>query len=55
MPYASNAQRRYFHAHAKELESQGVNVGEWDKASKGKKLPEHKAKLVKRYDKTHTA
>lgn len=40
MPYASKAQQGYFHAHQKELERQGVNVSEWDAASKGKKLPE---------------
>ena len=40
MPYKSKAQERYFHAHKKELERQGVNVKEWDQASKGKKLPE---------------
>lgn len=44
MPYKSDAQRKYFHAHEKELKKQGVNVSEWDKASKGKKLPEHTPK-----------
>jgi hypothetical protein len=39
MPYKSDAQRKYFHANKKKLEKQGVNVAEWDKASKGKKLP----------------
>lgn len=39
MPYKSIAQERYFHANKKKLEAQGVNVAEWDKASKGKKLP----------------
>ena len=39
MPYKSLAQEKYFHANKKKLESQGVNVKEWDKASKGKKLP----------------
>jgi hypothetical protein len=47
MPYVSEAQRGYFHAHKKELEAQGVNVGEWDRASKGKKLPRHKGKKTK--------
>lgn len=42
MPYVSVAQRGYFHAHRKELEKKGVNVSEWDEASKGKKLPKHK-------------
>jgi hypothetical protein len=41
MPYVSAAQRGYFHAHEKELEAQGVNVAEWDAASKGMKLPQH--------------
>lgn len=43
-PYKSRAQEGYFHEHKKELEKQGVNVSEWDKASKGKKLPEHAPK-----------
>ena len=49
MPYASKAQQGYFHAHKTELEKQGVDVGEWDSASKGKSLPERagmKAKEV---------
>lgn len=44
MPYASEAQRRYFHANKDKLQSQGVNVSEWDEASKGKKLPERTGK-----------
>ena len=44
MPYKSQAQAAYFHIHAKELARQGVNVSEWDKASKGKKLPKRKKK-----------
>lgn len=43
MPYKSEAQRKYFHAHRAELERQGVDVDEWDRASKGKHLP-NKAK-----------
>ena len=39
MPYVSAKQRGYFHAHKKELEAQGVNVNEWDQASKGMSLP----------------
>lgn len=42
MPYKSLAQAGYFHAHKAELEKQGVDVDEWDAASKGKKLPEKK-------------
>ncbi len=41
MPYASKAQAAYFHIHRAELEKQGVNIEEWDAASKGKKMPEH--------------
>lgn len=39
MPYVSRAQAGYFHTHKKQLEAQGVNVSEWDAASKGKHLP----------------
>jgi hypothetical protein len=46
-PYKSDAQRKYFHAHEKELRKQGVNVSEWDASSKGKKLPEHVKKKKK--------
>lgn len=42
MPYASKAQEGYFHAHKDMLEKQGVDVNEWDAASKGKSLPEKK-------------
>lgn len=42
MPYASKAQEAYFNIHKAELEKKGVNVDEWNKASKGKKLPKHK-------------
>lgn len=44
MPYKSKAQEAYFNVHKKELEKQGVNVNEWNQASKGKKLPEHTPK-----------
>ena len=42
MPFKSQKQRAYFHA----LEGRGelpksINLPEWDKASKGKKLPEY--------------
>src|SRR5208282_1161247 len=40
MPYKSKAQEAYFNANRGKLESQGVNVNEWNQASKGKKLPE---------------
>ncbi len=39
MPYKSDAQRKFFNANKTELESQGVDVDEWNKSSKGKKLP----------------
>ena len=41
MPYQSLAQEGYFHANKKALEKQGVDVSEWDAATKGAKLPEH--------------
>ena len=44
MPYKSRAQAAYFNIHKKELEKQGVDVGEWNAATKGKKLPEHARK-----------
>ena len=46
IPYKSRAQAAFFHIHKKELESQGVNVSEWDRASKGKKLPKHAHKAA---------
>jgi len=45
MPYKSKAQEAYFNIHKKELEKQGVNVNEWNQASKGMKLPEKVNKL----------
>jgi hypothetical protein len=39
MPYESLAQERYFNVNRKKMEAQGVNVDEWNSASKGKKLP----------------
>lgn len=38
MPFKSKAQMAYFNANRKKLEKQGVNVGEWNKKSKDKKL-----------------
>jgi hypothetical protein len=40
MPYVSDKQRRFFNANRKKLESQGVDVGEWNASTKGKDLPE---------------
>ena len=39
MPYKSRAQAGYFHTHKAELARQGVDVAEWDAATRGKKLP----------------
>ncbi len=39
MPYKSRKQEAYFNANRAKLESQGVDVDEWNRASKGKKLP----------------
>jgi hypothetical protein len=39
MPYKSKAQQAYFNVNRKELEAEGVNVDEWNAASRGKKLP----------------
>lgn len=40
MPFKSQAQAGYFHTHKAQLERQGVDVDEWDAATKGKHLPE---------------
>lgn len=39
MPFVSQAQAAYFNANKKKLEAQGVDVAEWNAASKGMKLP----------------
>jgi hypothetical protein len=39
MPYKSDAQRAYFNANRAKLEQQGVDIDEWNAASKGMKLP----------------
>lgn len=39
MPYKSLAQERYFNANRAKLEKQGVNVDEYNSASKGMRLP----------------
>lgn len=38
-PYKSKAQEAYFNANKEKLEKHGVDVDEWNEASKGKKLP----------------
>jgi hypothetical protein len=53
MPYKSNAQRRKFHSLLEKNEISKTVVDEWDKASKGKKLPE-RVKPNKRGRKTIT-
>lgn len=40
MPYKSTAQAAYFHLHPDKVGGAKV-VAEWDKATKGKKLPKH--------------
>lgn len=44
MAYKSLAQERFFNANKSMLEKKGVNVDEFNKASKGKELPK-KVKL----------
>lgn len=39
MPYKSKAQEKFFNANRAKLEKQGVNVQEWNQASKGARLP----------------
>lgn len=45
MPYKSQAQAAYFNANKGKLEKQGVDVDEWNAASKGKDLPAKKPSL----------
>jgi hypothetical protein len=48
MPYKSEAQRKFFNANRAKLEAEGVDVDEFNKASKGKKLPERAKKPTKK-------
>lgn len=49
MPYKSDAQRRFFHSKgAKKAGITEAEVNEYDKASKGKKLPEKVKKSKKK-------
>lgn len=48
MPYKSKAQEKFFNANRGKLEKQGVNVDEWNKSSKGKKLPDKVKKKCKK-------
>ena len=47
MPFKSDAQRKFFNANKKKLQKQGVNVNEWNQASKGMKLPKKVSKKKK--------
>jgi hypothetical protein len=57
MPYQSDKQRKFFHAAEARGDISKKTVDEWDKASKGLKLPEYVEKpsrwkkLKKRLDK----
>lgn len=51
MPYKSDAERRFFHTPAaKEAGISEKTVAEFDKASKGKELPEKASKPRKKQD-----
>jgi hypothetical protein len=54
MPFKSEAQRRYFEANKSKLEKQGVDVEEWEQASKGMELPERAPKKAIKKKKAHT-
>lgn len=47
MPYKSEAQRKKFHVLLKQGKISAKTVAEWDKASKGKKLPKKVKKTKK--------
>lgn len=42
MPYVSDAQRKYFNANRDKLQKQGVDVEEWNRSTKGQRLPPKK-------------
>lgn len=48
MPYKSDAQRKKFHAMLKRGEISKKTVDEFDRASKGKSLPERVKKKLKK-------
>jgi hypothetical protein len=52
MPYKSQAQERFFNANPSKMEKQGVDVGEWNSASKGMKLPKKKSTFQKAKERT---
>lgn len=39
MPFKSVAQQGFMESHRKQMEKQGVNMSEWESASKALKLP----------------
>lgn len=39
MPFESDAQRKFMNANKAKMAKQGVDVNEWNAATKGKKLP----------------
>lgn len=47
MPYKSKAQERAFHAKLAAGEIDKTTVDEWDRASRGKKLPERASRSTK--------
>lgn len=47
MPFVSQAQERYFNANRDKLEKKGVDVDEWNAASKGLKLPKRLHEMTK--------
>ena len=49
MPYKSAAQRRYFNANRSKLEAEGVDVDEWNAASKGQDPPERVKPMAKKH------
>jgi hypothetical protein len=48
MPFKSLKQERYFNANRPALEKKGVDVDEWNAASKGIKLPLRKKGALRR-------
>jgi hypothetical protein len=44
MPFKSEAQRKFMNANKGSMLKKGVDVDDWNQASKGKSLPEHAAK-----------
>jgi hypothetical protein len=46
VPFSSNRQRRFMNANKAKMEKQGVDVNEWNDASKGMKLPERAGKRI---------